>query len=90
MTEMSCTVIGKVQGVAYRAYVQDAATELGVTGFVKNLQDGTVRVVAQGLPDQLRSFVEYLHEGSLLAQVEGVTVDWQAPRTTYMEFSVLH
>jgi len=90
MTEMSCIVIGKVQGVAYRAYVQDAATELGVTGFVKNLQDGTVRVVAQGLPDQLRSFVEYLHEGSLLAQVEGVTVDWQAPRTTYMEFSVLH
>lgn len=90
MTEMSCTVIGKVQGVAYRAYVQDAATELGVTGFVKNLQDGTVRVVAQGLPDQLRSLVEYLHEGSLLAQVEGVTVDWQAPRTTYMEFSVLH
>ncbi len=90
MTEMSCIVIGKVQGVAYRVYVQDAATELGITGFVKNQSDGSVQVVAQGLPDQLRSFVEYLHEGSLLAQVEGVTVDWQAPRITYIEFSVLH
>ncbi len=90
MTEMSCIVIGEVQGVAYRVYVQDAATELGITGFVKNQSDGSVQVVAQGLPDQLRSFVEYLHEGSLLAQVEGVTVDWQAPRITYIEFSVLH
>ncbi len=90
MTEMSCLITGKVQGVAYRAYVQDAANELGIKGYVKNLSDGSVRVVAQGLPDELRSFVEYLHEGSLLAKVEGVSVDWQVPRITYIEFSVLH
>ena len=90
MTEMSCIVSGQVQGVAYRAYVQDSATELGLGGYVKNLSDGTVKVVAQGFPDVLKEFVEYLHEGSLMAKVESVAIEWQTARVTYTEFSVLH
>lgn len=90
MVEIKCLITGKVQGVAYRAYVQDSATELELTGYVRNNQDGTVTVCAQGTPDILKSFVEYLHEGSLLAEVEGVAVEWGSPRTTYTEFSVLH
>lgn len=90
MTEIHCVVSGKVQKVAYRAYVQDAATELKLTGFVRNQTDGTVEVVAQGEPDILKQFVEHLHEGSLLAQVESVAVDWQTIRKPLHEFSVLH
>ena len=90
MVEIQCVVSGKVQGVAYRAYVQDSATFLELVGYVRNNPDGTVAVLAQGTPDILKSFVEYLHEGSLLAQVEGVSVEWGSPRTTYTEFSVLH
>jgi acylphosphatase len=90
MIEMLATVSGKVQGVRYRTYVQESATELGLTGYVKNLQNGTVEVVAQGLPDVLKEFVEYLNEGSLLAKVEGVAIDWKTARVTYTEFSVLY
>lgn len=90
MTEIHCIITGKVQRVAYRAYVQDAATELQLTGYVRNRPDGTVEVVAQGEPDTLKQFVEYLHEGSLLAQVESVAVDWGTIRTPLHEFSVLH
>jgi acylphosphatase len=90
MIEMYAVVAGKVQGVRYRTYVQESATELGLVGYVRNLTDGTVEVVAQGLPDTLKEFVEYLNEGSLLAKVESVSIDWRTARTTYDEFSLLH
>lgn len=90
MNEMLCVVTGVVQGVAYRAYVQESATELKLVGYVKNLPDGSVEVLAQGYPNVLKEFVEYLHEGSLMAKVESVSVDWRSPRRTFDEFSVLH
>lgn len=90
MIEMYAVVSGKVQGVRYRTYVQESATELGLTGYVQNLSNGTVEVVAHGLPDVLKDFVEHLNEGSLLAKVEGVAVDWKTAQVTYAEFSVLY
>lgn len=90
MVELRAVVSGKVQGVRYRTYVQDVASELGLVGFVKNQTDGSVLVVAQGLPDQLKDFVEYLNEGSLLAEVSGVAVEWGSVGKTYAEFSILH
>lgn len=90
MIEMVCKITGEVQGVAYRTYAQESATELGVVGYVRNLSDASVEVLAQGQSDLLKEFVEYLNEGSLRAKVEGVAVDWKTISTTYDEFSVLH
>lgn len=90
MVELSATVLGKVQGVMYRTYIQEAATGLKLVGYVRNEPDGSVTVIAQGLPDTLKEFVEYLHEGSSLAKVESVAVDWRNARLTYGEFSVLY
>ncbi len=90
MVEIHCVVSGQVQNVAYRAYVQDSATELGLCGFVRNLADGTVEVVAQGPQDVLKDFVEYLHEGSLRAKVESVAADWQTVKDVYDDFSIKH
>lgn len=90
MIEMNCVITGKVQNVAYRAYVQDAADELGVVGWVKNMSDGSVLVCAQGMGDVLKEFVEYLHEGSLSADVEAVSVEWATARESYDDFSIKH
>lgn len=87
---MNCIVSGQVQNVAYRVYAQDAADELGVTGFVRNCNDGTVEVCAQGDPTILKEYVEYLHEGSLAAQVEAVSVEWQSVEQYYTDFSIYH
>ena len=87
---MRCVIFGKVQGVQYRVYAQDSAVELDLVGYVKNLPDGTVEVLAQGMPDILKEFVEYLYEGSLSSAVESVSVDWQTAEKTFTEFSVLH
>ncbi len=88
MIELRAVVTGHVQGVRYRDYVQVSATELGVVGYVQNNQDGSVFVVAQALPDVLKQFVEYLHEGSLLAKVDGVAVEWGTITNIYDDFSI--
>ena len=90
MMEIYCIVSGSVQNVRYRDYAQVSATELEVSGWVQNLSDGTVEVVAQGTPDVLKEFVEYLHEGSLGAKVEAVSVDWRTARKMLEDFSIKH
>lgn len=90
MTEIHCIISGTVQGVRYRDYIQVSANELKVSGWVRNLEDGTVEVCAQGLPDVLKEFIEYLHEGSLQAKVDAVSVDWRTAKRQYDDFSILH
>ncbi len=90
MIEMQCVITGKVQDVAYRAYAQDSADALGITGWIKNMPDGTVVVCAQGMPDILKEYVEYLHEGSLRAVVEGVAIEWGTPKLVFTDFSIKH
>ncbi len=89
MIELHATITGKVQGVRYRDYVQQAATDLGLVGTVHNQADGSVYVIAQGMPDVLKEFVEYLHEGSLLSKVDGVAVEWRSVSGIYHEFSII-
>ncbi len=90
MTEMYCVITGKVQQVAYRVYVQEAAMSLSLNGWVRNLPDGTVEVLAQGYPDVLKDFVEHLHEGSLMAKVESVAIDWRTGNVVYDDFSIIY
>jgi acylphosphatase len=86
---MTAIISGVVQNVRYRVFVQDSATELDLLGSVRNLSDGTVEVIAEGPPDVLKDMVEYLHEGSLQARVDGVAIDWQTATRSYDEFSVI-
>ena len=90
MVELRCIISGNVQGVGFRAYVEDSATALNLKGWVKNHQNGTVEVVAQGTPDILKEFIEYLNEGSLLSTVAGLDVEWSDAKVTFGDFSVLH
>lgn len=65
-------VRGRVQGVGFRDFVQRAAIEIGVTGFVRNLDDGRVEAVAVGTPAQLAEFAGRLHRGPRWSEVRGV------------------
>lgn len=87
-TEVRCTVTGKVQGVGYRNFVEEVAKEYELVGYVQNKRDGSVEVVAQGLPDELKVFIEKLQEGSVLAKVDSVGVDWRTTKTPLEDFEV--
>ncbi len=73
-------VSGTVQGVYYRANTRDTAREAGVDGWVRNLTDGRVEAVFEGSEDAVESMVEWCHEGSPAASVEGVEVEHEEPR----------
>jgi acylphosphatase len=65
-------VRGRVQGVGYRYFVQREADALGATGFVRNLPDGSVEVVAEGSDGVLAQLEARLREGPSFARVSDV------------------
>jgi acylphosphatase len=65
-------VSGRVQGVGFRAFVAEHAQTIGVTGWVRNLADGSVEVYAVGTPSELDLLAARLHQGPLLSTVRGV------------------
>lgn len=66
------TVRGKVQRVGYRRYLLDSAQEEGVSGYARNVPDGSVAVFAQGEPRSLRSFLKKLRSPPRPAKVRNV------------------
>ncbi len=72
-------VKGKVQGVYFRAYTQKQAIKHNVNGFVRNLTNGDVEIVAEGDDTALQALVSWCHKGPLLARVRQViTSPYQA------------
>lgn len=65
-------VRGRVQGVGFRAFVNHGANALGVRGWVRNLDDGSVEVLAMGNPEQLNELASLLHRGPRFSEVRGV------------------
>ena len=65
-------VYGKVQGVFYRKSVSQALMKKQFKGYIQNLPDGTVEVVAEIFDDDLETFIQILKEGSLLSSVDEV------------------
>ncbi|MFC2029154.1 acylphosphatase [Chloroflexota bacterium] len=87
---LHAVVHGRVQGVSFRYYTQRRASELGVTGFVRNLWDGTVEVVAEGSKPQVDDLLAYLRVGPRAAFVTQVDVRWPGPTGKFERFEVRH
>lgn len=88
-SEIYCVVKGRVQGVGYRDFIEQYTHAEGLTGWIKNKSDGSVEAVIQGTPEELKNCIEVLNQGSLLARVESLSVDWRTPERQYDEFKVL-
>lgn len=79
---------GRVQGVAYRFYAEKYAVRLGLTGWVKNLADGRVEIVAEGAASEIESFLERLKEGPSLARVDSFVVRREPATGEFREFRI--
>lgn len=71
---ISITVSGKVQGVFYRQSTREKAAQLGITGFVKNMPDDTVYILATGTKEQLDEFTAWCKQGPPKASVNNIDV----------------
>lgn len=74
--------------VMFRDFTTRKARKLGVVGFVENLSDGTVHVVAEGDESILKKLIAYLHEGSVLSRVDDVSVAWQEATGEFTTFVI--
>jgi acylphosphatase len=82
-------IIGRVQGVFFRDFVNLNARELGLTGTVRNMPDGSVFVVAEGKKADLQKFLALLEKGSPYSRVEKVGTKWLLATDEFDNFSVL-
>ena len=81
---------GRVQLVMYRDFVARKARGLGLSGEVKNLDNGTVCVIAEGPRAQLEELCAWLSRGSLLARVEEVACVWLPATGEYASFAITY
>lgn len=76
--QMRACVRGEVQGVGYRMFARREATARGLRGYVRNLPDTSVEVVAEGEVQRLVEYIAALRRGPSAARVSAVEVAWSA------------
>jgi acylphosphatase len=81
-------ITGRVQGVGFRYFTQDAALREGVTGWVRNLPDGEVEAVVEGEAEAVTRMERALRSGPRGSRVEQVHVENEEPTGAYRTFSV--
>lgn len=84
----SLWVSGRVQGVFFRESARREAERLGVRGWVRNLPDGRVEALVEGLAEAVDAFIRWCHKGPPAARVDGVTVKDAAPTGEFSSFTV--
>lgn len=82
MIRRRVVVRGNVQGVGFRYYANAEAARLGVAGFVRNLDDGSVEVEVEGERDAVTTLVDWARSGPPSASVESVEVTEREPAGT--------
>jgi len=85
---IEATVRGIVQGVGYRWFVVRTGKELGLTGWAANERDGSVRVVAEGVPSALDALEEQLRQGPAGAYVRAVDIVRMPASGEFGSFSI--
>jgi acylphosphatase len=88
-SQFHCIVTGRVQGVAFRNFIQSIANDLHLTGFVSNLPDGSVEILAQGDYGVLKVFRNHVQTGPSSARVKDVYEEWKEPSKDFEGFRVV-
>lgn len=81
-------VIGCVQGVGFRYFTHEVASQLGLAGYVRNLRDGSVRAYAEGPRPALEEFLRQMEHGPMGGYVREVQCHWGPATGQYSAFSI--
>jgi acylphosphatase len=81
-------VRGRVQGVGFRAYVQQSASVMGLKGWVRNVGWDQVETVAEGDKSVLEKFIETVQAGPRASNVEDARVEWEPATGEFDSFQV--
>ena len=79
---------GRVQGVGFRLTVEETALRFGVVGWVKNLRDGRVELVAEGEEATLTRFLNDLRTGTMKNFIKDIQLSWASATELFDEFEI--
>lgn len=90
MRRVHLIISGDVVGVSFRSWSRAQAQELGLVGWVRNREDDTVEIVAEGAKDKLEELVKRCSRGPDVAWVKKVDIEWQLPSNEFAYFDIVH
>ena len=88
MKQVKLNIQGKVQMVFFREFTKKAGRKLGLKGYVRNLNDGSVEVVAEGEEKQLNELIAECRKGPLMAHVKNIDIEWAEPESEFDNFYI--
>lgn len=88
MKRLHVIVHGRVQGVFFRAHTREKASSLGLKGFVRNMPDGDVEVVAEGHENKLKELHAWLSGGPEIARVDKIEAEYSKAKNEFESFEV--
>lgn len=88
MKQAHVLVSGFVQGVGFRFFVRDNAVKLGITGWVKNTNDGRVEMVFQADKKAIDQMIEICNKGPMLSEVKEIDVIWEESEKALDSFEI--
>ena len=90
MERLHLKVSGLVQGVFFRANTRDEALKLGLTGFVRNLPDGSVEIVAEGDREILDELLRWCQKGPRISRVDHLDHTWDKTDGSFDTFEIAY
>ena len=72
MKTLKIIITGTVQGVFFRKFIQEKAEQLGLNGFIRNLDDGNVEVIIEGKDEAVNLMLDFCKQGPDHAEVRGI------------------
>lgn len=88
MQRLHIYISGRVQGVCFRARTQAQAKSLCLTGWVRNLTDGRVEVLAEGSAEILEQLLAWCQQGPPSAEVTNIEIDWTPATQEFTRFQI--
>lgn len=88
MKRIHLIIEGKVQGVCFRRHTSKVADKLGLKGFVRNLSNGSVEVIAEGNDENIKGLLSFCKKGPDSAKVEDVVLRYRKATGEFSEFDV--
>lgn len=88
MKQAHIFISGSVQGVGYRQFVKQNALKLGLTGWVRNTEDGRVEAVFQGDETHIENMIAKCKKGPFLAEVERIGFEWETIDKRFEDFRI--
>lgn len=85
---LSVMLAGDVQGVGFRYFVKRIANSLNVFGWVRNLPDGRVEIVAEGKKEDVDKFIEFCKKGNVHAKIEEITLNQEEFKGEFDSFQI--